>query len=62
MAGWVTLAVITALTLSAFSFYDMLRNLGWLLAYTVFFLGAAIYAYNPSKGLIGRRGGPGGGA
>jgi ABC-2 type transport system permease protein len=24
------------------------------------FLGAAIYAYDPSKGLIGRRGGPGG--
>jgi ABC-2 type transport system permease protein len=29
--------------------------------YTVAFLAAAIYAYNPSKGLIGRRGGPGGG-
>ena len=29
--------------------------------YTVVFLLAAIYAYNPSKGLIGRRGGPGGG-
>ena len=29
---------------------------------TVLFLGAAIYAYNPSKGLIGRRGGPGGGS
>jgi ABC-2 type transport system permease protein len=27
---------------------------------TVAFLSAAIYAYNPSKGLIGRRGGPGG--
>ncbi len=26
------------------------------------FLGAAVYAYNPSKGLIGRRGGPGAGA
>ncbi len=25
------------------------------------FLGAAIHAYNPSKGLIARRGGPGGG-
>jgi ABC-2 type transport system permease protein len=25
------------------------------------FLGAAIFAYNPSKGLIARRGGPGGG-
>jgi ABC-2 type transport system permease protein len=29
---------------------------------TLFFLGAAIYAYNPSKGLIGRRGGAGAGA
>jgi ABC-2 type transport system permease protein len=29
---------------------------------TTVFLLAAIYAYNPSKGLIGRRGGPGGGA
>lgn len=29
---------------------------------TVLFLGGAIYAYNPSKGLIGRRGGPGGGS
>ncbi len=31
-----------------------------VLACTIAFLGAAIYAYNPSKGLIGRRGGPGG--
>jgi ABC-2 type transport system permease protein len=29
--------------------------------YMLLFLLAAIYAYNPSKGLIGRRGGPGGG-
>ena len=29
---------------------------------TLAFLGAAIFAYNPSKGLIARRGGPGGGA
>ena len=29
---------------------------------TLLFLGAAIYAYNPSKGLIARRGGPGGSA
>ncbi|MGH6948421.1 MAG: ABC transporter permease [Kiloniellales bacterium] len=28
---------------------------------TILFLGGAIFAYNPSKGLIGRRGGPGGG-
>jgi ABC-2 type transport system permease protein len=37
-----------------------LTNLYVCIAYTVFFLGAAIYAYNPSKGLIARRGGPGG--
>lgn len=28
---------------------------------TIVFLGAAVFAYNPSKGLIARRGGPGGG-
>lgn len=28
---------------------------------TILFLGAAVYAYNPSKGLLARRGGPGGG-
>ena len=28
---------------------------------TIFFLAAAVFAYNPSKGLIARRGGPGGG-
>jgi len=39
-----------------------LTNLYVVTAYTVFFLGAAVYAYNPSKGLIARRGGPGGGA
>ena len=37
-----------------------LTNLYVVTAYTVFFLGAAVYAYNPSKGLISRRGGPGG--
>jgi ABC-2 type transport system permease protein len=38
-----------------------LTNVLVVSAYTAFFLLAAIYAYNPSKGLIGRRGGPGGG-
>jgi ABC-2 type transport system permease protein len=38
-----------------------LTNLYVVVGYTVLFLGAAIYAYNPSKGLIARRGGPGGG-
>jgi len=37
-------------------------SLAIVLACTAVFLGAAIYAYNPSKGLIARRGGPGGGA
>src|SRR5207302_1271335 len=31
------------------------------IACTMVFLGGAIYAYNPSKGLIARRGGPGAG-
>lgn len=33
-----------------------------VLAFTAVFLAAAIYAYNPSKGLLGRRGTPGGAA
>lgn len=37
-----------------------LTNLYVVLGYTAIFLGAAVYAYNPSKGLIARRGGPGG--
>lgn len=39
-----------------------LTHLSIVVACTVVFLGAAIFAYNPSKGLIARRGGPGGGA
>jgi ABC-2 type transport system permease protein len=39
-----------------------LTNLYVVVGYTILFLGAAIYAYNPSKGLIARRGGPGAGA
>ncbi len=38
-----------------------LTNLYVVIGCTILFLAAAIYAYNPSKGLIGRRGGPGGG-
>jgi ABC-2 type transport system permease protein len=37
-------------------------SLGVVVACTVIFVGLAVYAYNPSKGLIARRGGPGGGA
>ena len=39
-----------------------LTHLYVVIGCTILFLGAAIYAYNPSKGLIARRGGPGGGA
>jgi ABC-2 type transport system permease protein len=38
-----------------------LTHLVVVIGCTLLFLGAAVYAYNPSKGLIGRRGGPGGG-
>jgi len=37
-------------------------NLIVVVGCTIVFLAAAIYAYNPSKGLIARRGGPGAGA
>lgn len=37
-------------------------NIVVVVFYTAVFLLGAIYAYNPSKGLIARRGGPGGGA
>ena len=33
-------------------------SLAVVLAFTAVFLAAAIYAYNPSKGLLARRGGP----
>ena len=47
-----------------FGFYGYVDviSLAIVTACAVFFLAAAVYAYNPSKGLIGRRGGPGGGA
>lgn len=38
-----------------------LTHLTVVVGCTVLFLGAAIFAYNPSKGLIARRGGPAGG-
>jgi len=51
-----------AVELIRFALYGQLDlgSLGIVLAYTALFLAAAIYAYNPSKGIIGRRGGPGG--
>ncbi len=39
-----------------------ITHLAVVVGCTVLFLAAAIYAYNPSKGLIARRGGPAGGA
>jgi ABC-2 type transport system permease protein len=47
-----------------FGFYGYVDVVSLIIvtACTLFFLAAAVYAYNPSKGLIGRRGGPGGGA
>ena len=45
-----------------FALYGQIDTVSLLvvLACTAFFLAAAVYAYNPSKGLIARRGGPGG--
>jgi ABC-2 type transport system permease protein len=37
-------------------------SLAVVVGFTVVFLAAAVFAYNPSKGLIARRGGPGGSA
>jgi ABC-2 type transport system permease protein len=50
-----------AVELIRFALYGQLdlTSLGIVLAFTALFLTAAIYAYNPSKGIIGRRGGPG---
>jgi ABC-2 type transport system permease protein len=52
-----------AVELIRFSLYGQVdwTSLAVVLGCTAAFLGAAIYAYNPSKGLIARRGGPGAG-
>jgi len=52
-----------AVELVRFALYGQLEwvSLVVLVGCTLLFLGGAIYAYNPSKGLIARRGGPGGG-
>ena len=52
-----------AVELIRFSLYGQVNwiSLAVVLGCTAAFLGAAIYAYNPSKGLIARRGGPGAG-
>lgn len=53
-----------AVELIRFALYAKLdlASLAAVVAFTVVFLGAAIYAYNPSKGLLGRRGATGGAA
>jgi ABC-2 type transport system permease protein len=53
-----------AVELIRFALYGQVNwiSLAVVLACTAVFLGGAIYAYNPSKGLIARRGGPGAGA
>jgi len=53
-----------AVELIRFALYVQLdtASLVVVLALTAAFLGAAIYAYNPSKGLLGRRGATGGAA
>jgi ABC-2 type transport system permease protein len=50
-----------AVELIRFALYGQVEpmSLAIVLGFTAFFLAAAIYAYNPSKGLIGRRGEPG---
>jgi ABC-2 type transport system permease protein len=52
-----------AVELIRFALYGQIEqtSLAIVLGFTAFFLAAAIYAYNPSKGLIGRRGEAGGG-
>jgi len=51
-----------AIELIRFALYGQVdwTSLAVVLAFTAVFLGGAIYAYNPSKGLIARYGGPGG--
>lgn len=53
-----------AVELIRFALYARLdlSSLAAVAGFTVVFLGAAIYAYNPSKGLLGRRGATGGAA
>ena len=53
-----------AVELIRFGLYGQLDTTSLLIVVgcTILFLGAAVYAYNPSKGLLGRRGGPGGAA
>jgi len=51
-----------AVELVRFALYGQVnwQALGVTLAYLFVFLAAAIYGYDPSRGIIARRGGPGG--
>jgi ABC-2 type transport system permease protein len=53
-----------AVELIRFALYGQLDTTSLLITVgcTLLFLGGAVFAYNPSKGLIARRGGPGAGA
>ena len=53
-----------AVELIRFALYGQIDtiSLAIVVGFTVVFLAAAVFAYNPSKGLIARRGGPGGSA
>ena len=53
-----------AVELVRFALYEQVNwtALAVVIGCTVVFLGGAIYAYNPSKGLLAWRGGPGTGA
>ena len=53
-----------AVELIRFGFHGQIDTISLLIVTScmIGFLGAAVYAYNPSKGLIGRRGGAGSGA
>ena len=53
-----------AVELVRFSLYGQVDtvSLAIVVGFMVVFLAAAVFAYNPSKGLIARRGGPGGSA
>jgi len=52
-----------AVELIRFALYGQIEptSLAIVVGFIALFLAAAIYAYNPSKGLLGRRGAPGGG-
>lgn len=50
-----------AIEMMRFALYEQFNGAatGWTLAALVVFLGAAIYAYDPARGMMSRKGGPG---